>query len=163
MNNINQIDILVEKYQKYSWYDSVGLDKYGRFVVYVHEMTKEVMETVQHYLNGKQVLLAYSHAKPNQGKCRYITYYDFGKARMQTPVTNSPDSEEDPDIDYLISELDRLERLCGSNALQDIFYEVHDKKNAVTNVRNKFPEVEESLQNLYDTFGFDLIYENIDG
>lgn len=63
----------------------------------------------------------------------------------------------------LTDELDRLERLCGSNILQDIFYEVHDKTNAVTNLSAKFPEVRGRVERLYDKYGFDIIYEELDG
>jgi hypothetical protein len=66
-------------------------------------------------------------------------------------------------LHYLLSELDRLEKICGSNLLQDIFYEVHDGKNAVTNYGSKFPEVKNAIQVLYHTYGFDAIYEEIDG
>lgn len=63
----------------------------------------------------------------------------------------------------LTDELDKLERLCGSNILQDIFYEVHDKGNAVTNLSAKFPEVRQRMEKLHDKYGFDIIYEELDG
>jgi hypothetical protein len=53
--------------------------------------------------------------------------------------------------------------MCGSNIMQDIFYEVHDKENAVTNLSAKFPDVRKSMEKLYAQYGFDLIYENMDG
>lgn len=63
----------------------------------------------------------------------------------------------------LTDEIDRLERICGSNILQDIFYEIQDGKNAVTNLSAKFPEVRARMQKLYDKYGFDIIYEELDG
>lgn len=63
----------------------------------------------------------------------------------------------------LTDELDKLERLCGSNILQDIFYEVHDRGNAVTNLSAKFPEVRQRMEKLHDKYGFDIIYEELDG
>jgi hypothetical protein len=63
----------------------------------------------------------------------------------------------------LTDELDRLEKLCGSNILQDIFYEVHDQKNAVTNLSARYPEVRTRIQKLYDKYGFNAIYEELDG
>jgi len=63
----------------------------------------------------------------------------------------------------LTDELDRLERICGSNILQDIFYEVQDGKNAVTNLSAKFPEVRQRMEKLHAKYGFDIIYEELDG
>jgi hypothetical protein len=67
------------------------------------------------------------------------------------------------DIGELIDELSRLEKICGSNTLQDIFYEIHDGKNAVTNLSDRYPLIKGSLQSLYDEYGFDVIYEELDG
>jgi hypothetical protein len=66
-------------------------------------------------------------------------------------------------IETLTDELDRLEKICGSNILQDIFYETHDGKNAVTNLRAKFPDVHQGLLELYAQYGFDTIYNELDG
>jgi hypothetical protein len=66
-------------------------------------------------------------------------------------------------IRYLENELDRLERACGSNTLQDIFYEIKDAHNAVTNLSARYPEVRTALERLFDQYGFDVIYENLDG
>lgn len=63
----------------------------------------------------------------------------------------------------LTDELDRLEKLCGSNVLQDVFYEVHDGENAVTNLSARYPEVRRRVQKIYDKYGFDVIYEELDG
>jgi hypothetical protein len=72
-------------------------------------------------------------------------------------------TQPDLDINYLIKELDRLERICGSNHMQDIFYEVHDQDNAVTNLSSKFPDVRRRMESLYKKYGFDIIYEEMDG
>lgn len=180
MDPVIAIDQLIEEYSKFSWYDSVGLDKHGRYVVYVDLINTEVMNTVRRELDGKQVLIAYAHSKPGTDlRSRYMNLYDFTKpkpAPEYSPFDRPAEglqkvSEADleylqngePDMDYLISELDRLEKLCGSNTLQHIFYEVHDGKNAVTNLSKKFPDVRDGLDALYNVFGFDLIYEEIDG
>lgn len=174
------IQQLVEEYSKYHWYDSVELDKLGRYVVYTNIINNEVMSAVRHELNGKQVLIAYAHSKPsNKLYNKYVNLHDFTKPKdiLPLPIFNRPTQNiqivseadleylqhGDPDMDYLISELDRLEKLCGSNTLQHIFYEVHDGKNAVTNLSKKFPDVRTGLEKLYNVFGFDLIYEEIDG
>jgi hypothetical protein len=165
MDTSEAIQQLVDEYSRFSWYDSVGVDKLGRYVVYTSLINSEVMKAVRHDLGGKQVLIAYAHSKPGTDlRSRYMNFYDFTK-RSQVPegVVSVITNEVEFDIDYLITKLDRLEKICGSNALQDIFYEVHDGKNAVTNLSKKFPDVREGLETLYNVFGFDLIYEEIDG
>ncbi len=67
------------------------------------------------------------------------------------------------DLRELIKELDHLEKMCGSNIMQDIFYETHDGINAVTNLSSKFPDVRREMENLYEQYGFDIIYEELDG
>lgn len=64
---------------------------------------------------------------------------------------------------HLQNELERLEKVCGSFTLQDIFYEVQDGKNAVTNMSSRYPEVRQSLDKLFVEYGFDIIYEELDG
>ena len=79
---------------------------------------------------------------------------------METTETLSLSADvvkEPLDIRVLIKELDRLERICGSNTMQDIFYEVHDQANAVTNSSSKFPEVRRRMESLYQKYGFDII------
>jgi hypothetical protein len=160
MDTSEAIQQLVNEYSHFSWYDSVGLDKLGRYVVYTSLINSEVMNTVRRDLDGKQVLIAYAHSKPGTDlRRRYMNFYDFTKPKVS--VSLEPDSELD--MDYLTTKLDRLEKICGSNALQDIFYEVHDGKNAVTNLSKKFPDVRAGMESLYNVFGFDLIYEEIDG
>lgn len=63
----------------------------------------------------------------------------------------------------LTDEIDRLEKLCGSNILQDIFYEIQDGKNAVTNLSARYPEVRQRMEKLHAKYGFDVIYEELDG
>jgi len=79
------------------------------------------------------------------------------------PVDEVADQTQELSIRHLENELDRLERLCGSNTLQDIFYEIKDAHNAVTNLSARYPEVRKALERLYDQYGFDVIYENLDG
>lgn len=166
------IDLLTKQYCQFDWFDSVGLDKYKRYVVYVLTMSHEIMTTVQESLDGKQVLIAYAGSKVENMKKYHTVINTFSSAlpvappvvKVEPPVeTQDLIEEELISIDDLIAELDRLERLCGSHILQDIFFEVHDGRNAVTNLSAKFPEVRKELNTLYDEYGFDLIYEELDG
>lgn len=168
METDKDIQQLVEEYSQFDWYDSVGLDKSNRYIVYTKLINREVMKVVRQDLNGTQVLVAFAHAKPsNDSRSRYINFHDFSKSRQQlsTVITPIETVKEDTlDLDYLIAMLDKMEKWCGSNnILQDIFYEIHDGKNAVTNLSTRFPHVREELNKLYETYGFDIIYEELDG
>jgi len=154
MEKDSAVQELISEYSKFSWYDSVGLDRYNRYVVYVNLINKEVMETVRDSLNGKQVLIAYAHSKPNALKNKYITSYDFSNYRCF--------DQEEPDLDFLSCELDRLEKFCDNNILCEVFFEVHDRKNAVTNLSKKFPEVRKTMEKLYDIYGFDILYDELE-
>ena len=164
------IKFLVEKYSSYDWYDSVSLDKFGRYVVYVLTMNIDVMKAVQYDLEGKQVLIYFAGSKPENLK-KYTTEINFNRPTFVPPpvVAVEVSKEEDEtdaievDVEELIAELDRLEKVCGSHGLQDIFYEIHDGKNAVTNLGSKFPDVKRDMYRLYDRYGFDIIYEELDG
>lgn len=173
---------LANKYSHQPWYDSVGLDKYGRYVVYVHIMNMEIMQTVEPSLNGKQVLMHYASSKPENMK-KYITEYNLNRTSLPAVTKDFLDeliderTQKNPnfpqmvdeaaesiiDIDELVIELDRLEKICGVNGLESIFYEVHDGNNAVTNLGARYPEVKKSIQKLYNKYGFDIIYEELEG
>lgn len=179
METQDGLKLLATKYSNYDWYDSVGLDRYGRYIVYVTTMNLDVMKAVQHSLEKKQVLISYANSKPENVK-NYIIQYDPTKkeslhfldfldeivgewTQANADSSKMVDEVESIDIEELISSLDRLERICGSHGLQDIFYEIHDGKNAVTNLGAKYPEVKRDMQKLYNQYGFDIIYEELDG
>ncbi len=163
------------------WFYDIDVDKFGNLIVYVRRLSEEILRFVPDTVAGFPVLVHFFSSKT-------VKPNDFSSApapRSVPPPRLPPvvdvsaeaeylgqdedDMEELPssylvsDISTLARELDRLERICGSNILQDIFYEIHDGKNAVTNLSAKFPEVAKSLSALYDEYGFDIIYEEMDG
>ena len=161
---------LHDKFADRDWFHSVGEDQYGRLVVYVKYMCHDTLYDIPDQVGGVQVLCHFAASKLATRE----SYTD--PQRKSTEEDNIPfeliqdvsDEEElienNPlDLRELIRELDRLERMSGSNIMQDIFYEVHDKANAVTNLSAKFPDVRERMEKLYAQYGFDLIYENMDG
>jgi len=132
---------IVDHLQDKSWFDSLSHDEYNRYIIYVHHMNEAIFNSLPSNLDGKPVLWHFALSKKNN----YI------------------DESYILDENHLIKELDYLESLCGSKIMQDIFYEVHDGTNAVTNFSSTFPTARTLMENLYNTYGFDLIYDNMDG
>lgn len=179
-------DWLLQQCKGQPWLEEIGKDKYGCYVVYVKYMDKTVV-TPDRTPDGQQVKCHFATSLlTNQNK--YLNIPESPTAlklhvpkdpmmtfkgdvrRADADATTAPTvdevvgtEEEEKSILYLQKELDRLEKQCGSYTLQDIFYEVHDQKNAVTNASERYLEVRKSLEKLYKLYGFDTIYEELDG
>jgi hypothetical protein len=161
---------LSNTYSKKDWFCEAERES-NRYVVYVKYMNIETMTLIPSDLLGKQVVvhfIAYKRATREAFTTNGTRIPCSKPAAVVVP--EAPESMEElssdlleVDVDDLVKELDRLERICGSNALQDIFYEEHDQKNAVTNLSARYPEVKLSMHNLYKTYGFDVIYNELDG
>jgi hypothetical protein len=162
------------------WFHSVGFDKYGRAVVYVRYMDSVVMRFVPDWTEGGQQVLCHFAASAtsnasdfyaNQTSTQPLPTLTNGTSESvvaQSPLELTQLAEEEErqlelSVRALTDELDKLERMCGSNILQDIFYEIHDKDNAVTNLSAKFPEVSQRMEKLHAKYGFDIIYDELDG
>lgn len=170
MVNKSPLVVLHDSFVNEDWFHSVDLDKYGRLVVYVKYMCDATTHDIPRQVDGNNVLVHFATSK--YIKPELFAHKGFKpkeKPAEEVSELNDEDVEfiEEPntplDLRELVSELDRLEKKCGSNIMQDIFYEVHDGANAVTNLSSKFPDVREGMDALYNQYGFDLIYENMDG
>ncbi|CAM6004238.1 unnamed protein product [Sphagnum balticum] len=174
----------------YDWFYEVCAEA-RRYVVYVHRMEKEQDAIIPDRMMGHQVVVHFassrmmepgaylvksesptalklhmskSHMMELEGAARRADADGTADLMSLAEVEQSLlDDSDTPDTSLLTRELDRLEKQCGSNILQDIFYEIHDGKNAVTNLGAKYPEVRESLMDLYRAYGFDVIYNEMDG
>jgi hypothetical protein len=164
-----------------NWFHSTGLDQYGRLVVYVKYMNHTTLHSIPDFVDGKQVLVHFIASKTatrdqfvDHGITSkpYVPIYDatIDTSAVVAEIADEDDvlaEEEQELLQYLQKELDLLEKLCGSNTLQDIFYECHDENiapgSSVTNLSGRYPEVRERVENLYDMYGFDAIYNELDG
>jgi hypothetical protein len=172
MVNVNNEVWLHEKFKDYPWYHSVGKDQYGRLVVYVNYRCHETLYDIPDYVGAQQVLVHFASSKTATRE-QFVNDKSVRKLSSATlpPVLELVVDDEIEDLtneaeldkEDLILELDRLEGICGSNILQDIFYEIHDGKNAVTKMSTRYPEVSASLHELYDFYGFDVIFNELDG
>jgi hypothetical protein len=156
----------------YDWFYEACIEGL-RYVVYVHRMGPGVEDQIPDQIAGKQVVVHFAASKnvqigqyvktPGILDISQMAEY-LGQAEEEELVSEELSSSFlQLDLSDLCKELDRLEKICGSNILQDVFYEIHDGKNAVTNLRAKFPDVHRTMMKLYDEYGFSTIYEELDG
>lgn len=167
-------------YRNKDWFADVGTDQNGRYVVYIKYMCPETISGIVDYYEGTQVVVHFDMSRtatreqftsnlsaPGASLKQYVAaeYATSVKApwvELKGDVTVEP-AEEDKSLRHLTDELDKLEKLCGTNTLQDIFYEIHDGDNAVTNLSDRYPVIRAGLDRLYDEYGFDIVYEELDG
>jgi hypothetical protein len=157
---------LSQMFKGRDWFFDVGLDESSKLAVYVKYMNVDVLNSVPDRIGEHQVLIHFASSK-TASREKFVEqpwkHVPFALTKKVVKVEELPSENLESDLEDLTSELDRLEKICGSNILQDVFYEVHDGKNAVTNLSAKYPEVHDSLLKLYEEYGFDVIYEELDG
>lgn len=188
MDSTECLKQLSDQFGHEDWFHSTGLDQYGRLVVYVKHMNHATLNDIPSRVDGKQVLVHFAGSLPTatnqyvsrpQAPGASLTPYQpinlvFAEGDRPTGILPlaieqseeddvAGSEEEEKSILYLQRELDKLEKACGSYTLQDIFYEIQDGKNAVTNMSARYPDVRKSLERLYNLYGFDVIYEELDG
>jgi len=148
----------------YDWFYEAAAEAH-RYVIYVNYMDKSQDSIIPDKMHGKQVVVHFTRSKT-------VTAQDYLVGNKPVAISwdgiptlarLNDDDIDVPNLNELCRELDRLEKQCGSNILQDIFYEIHDKKNAVTNLGARYPEVQSAMKRLYDEYGFDTIYNELDG
>jgi hypothetical protein len=161
------------------WYVGVEQVPYQRYVVYAEYIDSQVLRFVPDLTpSGKQVLCHFA-ASSKDSKTQYLNKVENSFALRKfvesslpvdkneveiDEIADTPEQEEalELNVRLLTDELDRLEKICGTNILGEIFFEVHDKENAVTNLGSKYPEVKQRMQKLYDQFGFDILYGELE-
>lgn len=164
----------------YDWFYEVCAEP-RRYVVYVHRVEKEQDAIIPDRMAGYQIVVHFASSKlaskeqylimgnRHSELVQRVESVQNGAAETLSLEEVVKDLERENDESYaqrlnaLTKELDRLERQVGSNTLQDIFYEIHDGKNAVTNVGGRYPDVRDAMVKLYSSYGFDVIYEELDG
>lgn len=161
-------------YKDKDWFHSVGTDQYGRLVVYVHYMCEDNLRNVVDNVGKTQVLVhfagslflekdKYVNRVGSQLQPQPVVVTQASPPPVEADIAELTDVEEEKSLLHLQNELDRLEKMCGSYTLQDIFYEIQDGKNAVTNLSARYPEVRKGMERLFQVYGFDVIYEELDG
>lgn len=169
------MDQLSKQFKGRDWFYDIGTDQYGRIVVYVKYMCHETLHDIPDQAGGIQVLVHFAASKL-ASRDQFVEKPQSRLLPVATGTLPPPPvdqivevvgslsgADEDRSLRHLQNELDRLEKICGSYTLSDIFYEIQDGKNSVTNLSGRYPEVRKSMEKLYDQYGFDVIYEELDG
>jgi len=162
MNMEDAVNYLTVLLKDNPWFYTVKKDRYKTIIVYTLWQSKEILTTIPEYIEDYRVLVHFAGSLIEKPLVKTAALGSY-KSCEPLETIPSPAPATELDINVLIKELDRLEKVCGSHTLQDIFYEVQDGKNAVTDMSKRYPEVRDSLEKLFVTYGFDVIYEEIDG
>jgi hypothetical protein len=143
---------LGEQLSAHEWFWGISTE-HDRYIVYADYINSAVEELVPQTYNGKQVLLHFS-TNSNIRKLEFTN--------IPSVLAGSPIEIEEQEI-LLTEELETLEKRVGSEALQDLLFEVHDGDQALTHLSLKYPDVRDELEILYDRYGFDELYIEIEG
>lgn len=154
----NELDQLSSSLKFQDWFDSVGLDQFNRPVIYVKYMNLSVLTSIPDTYNNLQVLCNFIQSK-NVNRESFVERFASASSALRA---EEYDDHTTRDMSYLTKELDKLEKVCGTLTLGDIFFEAHDKDNAISNFSVKFPDVRKSIDKLYAIYGFDVIYEQLE-
>lgn len=153
----NALTLLTAQLKKHSWFAEA--DKHGALhnaiVVYVYEISPAINQVIPQQVAGWDVRVHY-----------FTSTFDYNSKPISIhEATKTLLLEEEveflPAFD-LDNELQELRMVCGKNKLIDIFFEVHDRDDAITNFSFDFPVVKERLQVLYNDFGFDVLWDKLD-
>lgn len=182
------VSYLTDMFRSKEWFDHVGFDQYNRVVVYVHKMDSSVVNLIPEFTEDRKRIMVHFASSVRTDKNDVVNRPQSlsgvpiyrGANEVISPATFlqsvraiqaqeiqiiDPEEEEralELRVQKLTDELDRLEKICGTNILADVFFECHDQKNAVTNLSDKFPEIRHRVQKLYDEYGFDVLYEQLE-
>ena len=166
MDNEKDISWLTELCKDKAWFHKVGLGKHGRLTVYTHYIDRDVESFIPPLTpEGRQVLCHFTSDDTLKLETFVTVPVKFPILSQFLVTKTAKETVEDPETDlaYLTAQLDKLEKECGSEKLGHIFFEVHDQSNAVTDFSREFIDVRNSLEKLYNQFGFDVIYDELDG
>lgn len=166
---ISKIEQLSNLLSQYPWFKGVEKDSFGRLVVYSDSFSSEVFSKVPENFENERVLLHFAASK-SVNKDNYIT--DLRKNQeifleepvcintVAEPYVKSSSDEEEAD-QCLNWELESLNNLFDYDILYHIFFEVHDGKNAITQLSNTYKDARLAMEDLYEIYGFDMLHTKL--
>lgn len=154
--------MLKERFQDEPWFYDVELDQYGRYVVYSTDMTSKVTSLIHEYFGGIQVLCHYASSHTlNLNK--FVHTVSLYKPQLTATTVSCTDCDvpEDFDLEELEREIKVLTDIYELHVVYNVFFEYHDKNDAVTNFSEQYPSARDKIEELYDKYGFDLLYDQL--
>lgn len=149
--DINEATVLLnDQFKERDWFVKV-VAKHKTpqcIIVYTKWQTEEILREIPNRIEEWQILVHFYH-----DKATIVSKIDDVAKPVEQKLTHS----------VLTRELERLGLICGTNTLESIFFEVHDGKNAVTDMSKRYPEVREDIETLFRYYGFNLLYKEITG
>lgn len=142
-----ELESLKKSLESNDWFSGIEVDKFNRIVVYVNYLSRVILETVPDTHNGVHVLTHFASSK-KATRDSFVEKLQFFK---------DPEPEPELSLELLSRELDRLSDVCGWETLGELFLEVHDGDNAVTNFSSVFKSVSNDLSRLYNLYGYDVM------
>ncbi len=141
----HQLQKLKTLIENYDYCTDVQRDSFNRLVVYTNDM-KTAMVSLPDYIDNEQVLV------------HFASSMDLGDKYRKTL---SSDKEEDLSMELLAKELEKMSQSCTWEVLTAIFFEVHDKENAVSGYSKAFSSTYKSMERLYNLYGYDVLAEEL--
>ncbi len=160
----------------YDWYakrTEVNPILHRCLVAYVHRMIPEVYAVVPDNVGDWQVRVHFVASVTASADAFKVDPKSFTvsptavftpeaiREMKVLPVINLDPTVEEVDLD-VHNECWQLAKICGWQNLEDLFFEVHDGDNAVTSLRESFPDAFEKLSMLYALVGFDVLSDELD-
>lgn len=149
----NTINSLNESLKQYGWFSGkITQDAVtpNAIVIYVTSMGLDVFEAIPSKLDGYNIK---------------IHFESSAKLEEPTIILDNLDveiEEEDVfDITDIHNALWNFQRICGREYMTDIFYEIVDGDDAITQRSFDYPEVRDGMEELYEEFGFDVLHDEI--
>ncbi len=167
------IQTLHQKMFYYDWYAKkvdVNPILHKSIVVYVHRINAEVYAAVPDKIDDWDVrvhFFASYNAKADSFKVDPKSF-TVNKDAVFTPAVAAQLKVVEPVIELTEEDFDiseevwQLSKKCGWQTLEQIFYEIHDGVNAVSDRSKEFPGVRAAVQELYNLVGFDVLAEEIE-
>ncbi len=163
-----ELDDFVKSVEKYNWFCDFYLDNNKKLIIYVSYMDMKFISLVPQKISGTQILFHFIESKPVYKK--HCAFCDKSCVNTLSVCSfhDKPHDEEsngyfsyEDGLNFLFDQIDHLEEICGYEILQDIFFEVCDGDDAVSNYSEEFPDVREELDSLVESFGIDILYDKI--
>lgn len=134
-----QTQKIQELLSKYDWFCGTDTDQLSRLIVYVDYMSAFVLSKIPDSVDNTQVLL----------------HFDKSRKVSNDPIVLYQEEKS------IAKQLLELSLTCPIEEVEHIFYEVHDGGNAVTASSVNYPDARLTIENLYDSYGFDVLHEEI--